>query len=89
MPEWISNNPELMYKYDVVHVDGGHSEHCISNDMKNADLLVKKNGIIIIDDTYIETINKYVNLYISTGNYVEMNLLSTYGYQHRVIKKIN
>ena len=89
MPEWINNNPELMYKYDVVHVDGGHSEHCISNDMKNTDLLVKQNGIIIIDDTNNETINKYVDLYISTGNYVEMNLLSTYGYQHRVIKKIN
>jgi len=89
IPEWINNNSELMYKYDVVHVDGGHSEHCISNDMKNTDLLVKKNGIIIIDDTQGVTINKYVDLYISTGNYVEMNLLSTYGYQHRVIKKIN
>lgn len=88
MPEWINNNPELMYNYDVVHVDGGHSEHCISNDMKNTDLLVKKNGIIIIDDTSCETINKYVDLYISTGNYVEINLLSTYGYPHRVIKKI-
>jgi len=89
MPEWINKNPELMYKYDVVHVDGGHSEHCISNDMKNTDLLVKKNGIIIVDDTNSETINKYVDFYISTGNYVEMNLLSTYGYPHRVIKKIN
>jgi Methyltransferase domain len=88
IPEWINKNQELMYKYDVVHVDGGHSEHCISNDMKNADLLVKKNGIVIIDDTDGEIINKYVDLYISNGNYVEMNLLSTYGYPHRVIKKI-
>ena len=31
-----------MYKYVIVHVDGGHSNHCISNDMKNTDLLVKK-----------------------------------------------
>lgn len=88
MPEWINNHSGLMYKYDVVHVDGGHSEHCISNDMKNADLLVKKDGIIIVDDTNNDTINKYVNMYISYGNYVEMNLLSTHGYQHRVIKKI-
>jgi len=88
MPEWINKNHELMYKYDVVHVDGGHSEHCISNDMKNTDLLVKKNGIVIIDDTDGETINKYVDLYISSGNYVELNLLSTYGYPHRIIKKI-
>jgi hypothetical protein len=87
MPEWINNHSELMYKYDVVHVDGGHSEYCISNDMKNADLLLKKDGIMIIDDTNSETINNYVNSYILSGNYQEINLLSTYGYQHRVIKK--
>jgi hypothetical protein len=87
MPEWINNHSELMYKYDVVHVDGGHSEYCISNDMKNADLLLKKDGIMIIDDTNLETINNYVNSYILSGNYQEINLLSTYGYQHRVIKK--
>lgn len=88
MPEWIHNHSELMYKYEVVHVDGGHSEHCISNDMKNADLLVKKNGIIIIDDTDQNIINNYVNLYISNGNYNEIKVLPTYGAQHRVIKKI-
>jgi hypothetical protein len=43
---------------------------------------------MIIDDTNSETINKYVNLYISNGNYDEINLLSTHGYPHRVIKKI-
>ncbi len=88
MPEWINNQTELMYKYDVVHVDGGHGEHCISNDMKNTDLLIKKNGIVIIDDTNSNIINKYVDLYISNGNYIELKLLSTYGYPHRIIKKI-
>ena len=88
MPEWINNHSELIYKYDVVHVDGGHSEHCISNDMKNADLLVKKGGIIIIDDSNYEPINKVINLYLSNGNYRELNLLSTTGYQHRIIKKL-
>lgn len=88
MPEWINRHPELMHKYDVVHVDGGHSDHCISNDMKNTDLLVKINGLVIIDDTNSHIINKYVDLYISTGNYIELNLLSTFGYPHRVIKKI-
>jgi len=88
MPNWISNHPELMHKYDVVHVDGGHDEHCISNDMKNTDLLVKKNGIVIVDDTNCETINKYVDLYLSSGNYVELTVLPTVGYPHRVIQKI-
>ena len=89
MPKWINNHKELINKYDVVHVDGGHNENCILNDMKNTDLLVKKNGIVIIDDTDNSIINKYVDLYISNGNYIELNLLSTYGYPHRIIKKIN
>jgi len=88
MPTWINDNKELIYKYDVVHVDGGHTEDCISNDMKNADLLVKKNGILIIDDTNNPTINKYVDLYISSENYIELQLLPTCGYPHRIIKKI-
>ena len=89
MPEWINNHKELINKYDVVHIDGGHSEHCISNDMKNTDLLVKKNGIVIIDDTNCPGINKYVDLYLSSGNYIELNnVLPTYGYEHKIIKKI-
>jgi hypothetical protein len=89
MPEWINNHKESMHTYDVVHVDGGHSEHCISNDLKNTDLLVKKNGIVIIDDTNSDVINSYVNMYLSNGNYIELSVLPTYGYPHRVIKKIN
>jgi hypothetical protein len=88
MPEWINNNSELMYKYDVVHINGGRTQHCVSNDMKNSDLLVKTNGLVIVDDTNCEQINECVNLYISTGNYVEIYLLPTYCHPHRVIKKI-
>jgi hypothetical protein len=88
IPEWINNHPKLMYNYDVVHVDGGHSEHCILNDMINADLLVKINGMVVVDDTNIPQINKYVDIYIANGNYVELNVFPTFGAPHRVIKKI-
>jgi len=88
MPEWIHTHPGLVYKYDVVHVDGGHTEHCISNDLKNADLLVKPNGIIIVDDTNDKTINSYVDSYLSSGKYIELKLLPTVGYQHRIIRKL-
>jgi len=88
MPKWICNHTELIGTYDVVHVDGGHTEHCIENDMKNADILVSVNGILIVDDTNQPQINKYVENYISTGNYVEVELLPSYGYPHRIIKKI-
>lgn len=87
IPKWMEINQIDKESYDVVHVDGGHSEHCISNDMKNADILVKKGGILIIDDTNIQYINKYVDLYISSGKYSEMDLQKTKGYPHRIIKK--
>jgi hypothetical protein len=88
MPEWIQNNKEFIYKYDLVHVDGGHSEHCIFNDMKNADLLLKKNGIMIVDDTNYGVINSYVNFYLSSGNYIEVPVIPTKAHPHRVIQKI-
>jgi hypothetical protein len=88
MPSWIDTHKESVGIYDVVHVDGGHSEHCISNDMKNAHLLVKVNGILIIDDTNIPYINSYVDQYIRTGNYREMGVLPTRGYPHRILQKI-
>ena len=87
VPKWINEHNEL-YSYDIVHVDGGHSDHCISNDMKHAHYLVKKNGIIIIDDTNFGSINKHVDLYLSTKKYIEVRVFKTYIYQHRIIQKI-
>ena len=88
MTEWIAANPSVVGTYDVVHVDGGHTEHCISHDMKNADALLKPGGIMIVDDTYDSIINSYVNLYISTKGYMELHLLETVGYTHRIIVKL-
>lgn len=87
MPKWIETHKEYIGTYDVVHVDGGHSEECIFNDMKNTDLLVKKGGIVIIDDTNCGHINKYVDLYLSSGLYRELDVLKTRGYPHRIIQK--
>lgn len=88
MPKWIESHKELIGQYDVVHVDGGHYEHCIFNDMKNASLLVKNGGFIIIDDAHESVINKYIEIYLATGNYEEVKILPTIGYTHRIIRKI-
>ena len=87
VPNWMEANKSLG-EYDVVHVDGGHSESCISNDMKHANLLVRKGGIVIVDDTNVDYINETVNTYISNGMYREMDVLQTKGYPHRIIQKI-
>jgi len=88
MPIWIDANKDQVGVYDVVHVDGGHSEHCITNDMKNADLLAKKGGIVIVDDTNVPYINALVDVYIGSGRYREMDVLKTKGYPHRILQKI-
>jgi len=89
MPLWIEKHPELIEQYEIIHVDGGHTEHCIRNDMENASKLVKPNGIIIIDDTDDAVINSYVNMYLQNGNYEEVkNIHSTFGYPHRMIRKL-
>ena len=88
MPEWINARPHMKYTYDLVHVDGGHSEYCASNDMKNADLLLKPNGIMIVDDTDAPQINNQVDIYVASGRYVELCVLKTFGYPHRILRKI-
>lgn len=85
MPKWINENKNLLETYDLIHVDGGHSEECIINDMKNANLLLKINGIMIIDDTNLFHINKHVNLYLSSGKYIEIYSKT---YHHRILRKI-
>lgn len=94
IPEWIKQNSEQSGSFDVVHVDGGHSEDCIKNDFENADKLVKKGGIIIIDDTDSRHISKYVDKYLSNDNYIELPIMYTGGnksntFSHRMIKKNN
>ena len=88
MPAWIQARQQHVGSYDVVHVDGGHSEHCITNDMKNADILVKAGGIVIVDDTSMGHINRCVDVYLTSGKYKEIGVLPTQGYPHRILQKI-
>lgn len=88
VPKYIKANPSIVEQYDIVHVDGGHTQDCILNDMKNADRLVGINGVIIIDDTNVDFIDSCVNKYIFTGRYKEVDIYKTQGYQHRIIRKI-
>jgi hypothetical protein len=88
--DFINNNSSLIGTFDLIHIDGGHTYECILNDIKNADILLKKNGVIIIDDTNIDFIDKLVTQYILSENYIEIFLfdLSKCLSPHRIIKKI-
>jgi predicted O-methyltransferase YrrM len=87
MPVWIKDHPESVGVYDVVHVDGGHTENCIQNDMRNADLLVKSGGIVIVDDTNCDFISACADRYVASGKYSEIDVLKTVGYEHRILRK--
>jgi hypothetical protein len=89
LPDWIEKNNVVINTYDVVHIDGGHGEECIKNDFINADKLVKLGGYIIIDDTNAPIINSYVDKYLMTNKYSEVDILPTILYPHRIIKKID
>jgi hypothetical protein len=88
IPKWISQNSEQKGTFDVVHVDGGHTQECITNDLKNALELAKLNGLIIIDDTNNDHINTCLNEYVSKAYVEEVDILPTVGYQHRIVKRI-
>lgn len=89
IPKWIRERPKgIIGTYNIVHVDGGHSVECITNDMRNADLLVNPaGGIIIVDDTNVDYINTTVDSYLRTGKYRELDVVPTVHYPHRVIQK--
>lgn len=88
MPKWMEEHSQYLGTYDLIHVDGGHSEQCIRNDMKIADMMLQVDGSMIVDDVYAAHINRCVNEYLASGNYKELDILPTVGYTHRVIYKI-
>jgi len=87
MPAWIHENKSCIWSYDLIHVDGGHTEHCISNDMKYADILLKAGGLVIIDDTNHYHINNWVDWYVSTRKYIELDVPNSFEYGYRVLQK--
>ena len=88
MPVWIQDHKDQEGTYDVVHVDGGHSKHCIHHDMMNTDKLVKIGGLVIVDDTNCSHISRLVDTYIQSGRYEEVHVLPSSGYPHRVCRRI-
>ncbi len=88
MPLWVEKNQHLWEQYDVVHIDGCHSEHCVVSDAANAAKLVKVGGIIIFDDVCDVAINRTVDSCLESGKFEELDILPTLGYRHRMIRRI-
>jgi hypothetical protein len=78
-------------KYDVIHIDGGHHEECVINDLINCKKFANKDTFIVFDDSnakHIETIlNRFVkNNFIKEIDYLKMNLKKCYF--HRIFNYV-
>ena len=86
---YLSDHPDEVGTYDIVHVDGGHEESVFLSDIKNAMKLVKKGGIVIVDDTQIHYIRKWVDDSAKDGLIsILEHQLPTFGYEHSIVKRL-
>ena len=50
-------------KYDIIHIDGGHSQECVVNDLINCKRFAHKNTLMIFDDSNALHIESILNHY--------------------------
>jgi hypothetical protein len=50
-------------KYDIIHIDGGHSQECVVNDLINCRRFAHTNTLMIFDDSNASHIESILNHY--------------------------
>lgn len=73
-------------KYDIVHIDGDHSESAAKNDIDNTLKIVESESILIIDDTNMPHITRLVDRLINKNIADEIDLDKGQKYHHRAVK---
>jgi hypothetical protein len=58
--KYIVDNPNQINSYDLIHLDGGHTEDIFSEDYNNSKKLIIDNGVIIFDDSNLSDINNFI-----------------------------
>lgn len=77
--------PNLVDKYDLIHIDGCHKVSVAEQDIINSYKLCKDGTIIIFDDCHTRKLNILWNKYIELYNLKEMPMLAT---RYHDIKKV-
>jgi hypothetical protein len=88
IPNWIFNNKNEIGTFDVLHLDGGHDVSCVYNDMAVSCLLLRKGGLLIVDDIGLPWIRECADRLINNGYFENVDVLPTIGYDHVVLRKI-
>ncbi len=69
--KYIEEHPEESGTYDLIHLDGGHTEDIFTHDYINSKSLSNPSGVVVFDDyNYIE-INTFINRKINQREIVE------------------
>lgn len=70
--EYIRINQNNINSFDLIHLDGGHTENIFSQDYINSKKLVTSKGIIIFDDYNYSNIKKFINRKIKENEIIEL-----------------
>jgi predicted O-methyltransferase YrrM len=88
--------PRLNKKYDISFIDGSHDELIVSEDIKNSDRILVKNGLIIIDDVLHRGVKDAIlKFFVKNKNYTRISILENSDkfirentlYSHNLIKQ--
>jgi len=60
IPKYIVDNPNQLNSYELVHLDGGHTEDIFSKDYENCKNFITNDGIIIFDDYNMNDIKNFI-----------------------------
>jgi predicted O-methyltransferase YrrM len=71
--KYILDNPHEINTYELIHIDGGHTEDIFSRDYTNCKQLASDNGIIIFDDYDFINIKNFINKMITKNEIIEYN----------------
>ena len=68
---YILDNPDQLNSYELIHLDGGHTEDIFSEDYNNSKKLITYNGVIIFDDYNMNDIKDFIHKKINQKEIVE------------------
>ena len=68
---YILDNPNQLNSYELIHLDGGHTEDIFSEDYNNSKKLITDNGVIIFDDYNMNDIKDFIHKKINQKEIVE------------------
>ena len=87
MKQVFNENLSLYESFDCVHIDGGHDEETVKSDIQNSHYFLKKGGILILDDTQMPEISKFIPAILTLG-YTFIYQLPTFGFSHVCFQKL-